>query len=286
MKVLITGKTGYISLSLIKWLNMRFSECEITAMSLRNGVPETLRGYDVVVHLAAIVHEKESSIGEELYFTVNRDLTKELFEKSIKCGVSQFVFFSTMAVYGAESSIKDKVIINESTICNPKTFYAKSKYEAELYLLSNSNRINLAIVRPPMVYGENCPGNYAKLETLAQKIAVFPYVENERSMIHVNNLCELVRLIIKNSSSGIFFPQDLEYTNTSKLVQELGIKHKKYIALNKILGKGVSFIDTPLLRKMLGNLVYDKELSNHFDFKYVVRKHRVREKGQQWDFKL
>jgi len=286
VKALITGKTGYICTSLVKWLKMRLSECEVHTVSIKKGIPDSLHGYDIVIHLAAIVHKSQSKIGKEEYFRVNRDMTIELFEKAIRCGVSHFIFFSTMGVYGAESSLKGKVVINEDSDYAPKTFYAVSKYEAEIYLLNNSDRINLAIVRPPMVYGENCSGNYAKLEALALKTSIFPYVENERSMININNLCELVRLIIKNSSCGIFFPQDAEYINTSRLVQEIALKNGKYISLSKSLGKATVLVDTAVTRKIFGNLVYDKDLSDHFDFKYIVKKRRARKKGQDWDFKL
>lgn len=286
MKVLITGKNGYIATNLLRWFKMRSSDYDVDVVSVKNGIPSSLVGYDVVIHLAAIVHQNEAKVGEQKYFEINRDLTIQLFEKSIKCGVSHFIFFSTMAVYGLEGSLKEKIIINEDTDYNPQTFYAKSKFEAEIHLLNNSDKMNVAILRPPMVYGEGCSGNYAKLEKLAKKISVFPYVNNERSVIHINNLCEIVRLIIKNESCGIFFPQDLDYANTSRLVQEIGLKDGRYIALNKALGIGATLLNTSLTRKIFGNLVYQKELSEHFNNKYIVKKNQMKNKNEKWDFKV
>jgi UDP-glucose 4-epimerase len=218
-------------------------------------------GYDVVFHVAAVVHQKEKPEMKELYFKVNRDLPIEVGKKAKVDGVSQFIFMSTMAVYGEEGKIGQEVIINSNTPVDPKTFYGVSKVEAETELNRlNDDKFRVVVLRPPMVYGPNCPGNYARLEKVAIKSPIFPMIENERSMLHIDMLCRYVKKYIDNGVDGLFFPQDDEYVNTSMMVRELAVKNGKSIHLSivtgwviKLIGKRVNFIN-----KIFGNLVYQK----------------------------
>ena len=89
----------------------------------------------------------------------------------------------------------------------------------------------MVILRPPMIYGKGSKGNYPLLAKLALKLPFFPRVQNERSMLYIENLCEFVRLMVENEESGTFFPQNSEYSNTSELVEMIaaacrGQKHR------------------------------------------------------------
>lgn len=111
-----------------------------------------------------------------------------------------------------------------------------------------------------MIYGDNCPGNYSRLKRLAVKIPVFPRIENERSMISIIKLCKDLKGYIDNENPGLYLPQDEQYTNTSRLIQELAATEGKNIHLSPILGWIVItfFKNVNIVRKMFGNLTYEK----------------------------
>ncbi|QSQ07963.1 N-acetyl-alpha-D-glucosaminyl-diphospho-ditrans,octacis-undecaprenol 4-epimerase [Koleobacter methoxysyntrophicus] len=255
-KILITGANSYIGTSFEKWILQYPDKYSMDTIDMRDeGWREkSFRGYDVVFHVAAIVHVKENDI--QKYFKVNRDLTIEVAEKAKREGVKQFIFLSTMGVYGTETGY-----ITKDTIPVPKTPYAKSKYEAEQYLLEmNTDNFNIAILRPPIVYGRGCKGNYPRLAKLALKMPFFPEIENKRSMIYIDNLCEFVRLLIDDCCSGLFFPQNKEYVNTTELVRLIRKSHDKEIKVTKVfnwgIAMGLKFSET--FRKVFGSFVYDK----------------------------
>ncbi len=261
--VLIVGKNSYIGKNLKKKLQGYFKDYLVDSITVKDDYwkYKDFSKYDVVVHLSAIVHKKEKNESEELYNKVNCDLATQVAEKAKNAGVPQFVFMSTMAVYGEEGNLLKEIVINKNTKENPKTFYGTSKLLAEKNILKlKDNNFKVTIIRPPMVYGENCPGNYIKLEKLALKVPVFPYIENQRSMIHINKLCDYIKLYIDNCLEGIFLPQDDNYVNSSLLVKEIGAKNGKYIHLSKFLGFIIkTFLkDLSIVKKIFGNLVYEK----------------------------
>src|SRR5690606_7124221 len=119
----------------------------------------------VVIHVAGIAHVKETKENADLYYKVNRDLAFEVAKKAKNEGVKQFIFLSSMSVYGIETGI-----IKINTPTNPKTNYGRSKLEAEELISSiESDSFKVAILRPPMIYGKGCKGNYIRLANLAIK---------------------------------------------------------------------------------------------------------------------
>ena len=70
-------------------------------------------------------------------------------------------------------------------------------------------------------------------QKLAQKLPVFPDIDNQRSMLHIDNLCEFIRLMIDNEESGLFFPQNREYVKTSEMVKLIAEVHGKKISTYK-----------------------------------------------------
>lgn len=262
-KILITGANSYIGTSLEKWLGQYPEDYCIDTVNTRDDAwkKKNFSQYNVVFHVAAIVHQKEKPEMKVEYFKVNRDLPIEIAQKSKGAGVSQFIFMSTMAVYGEEGKVGDNLVITSHTPLNPKTYYAASKVEAELELNKlNDDKFKVVVLRPPMVYGPNCPGNYAKLVKLAIKSPLFPEIENKRSMLNIDKLCQNIKAYIDNSSEGLFLPQDNEYVNTSVLVKEIAANNGKNIHLSKTLGWLIKLIGKRinLLNKVFGNLVYEK----------------------------
>lgn len=256
-KILVTGTNSYIGTSFEKWVSQYPEKYSVEKISLRDSLWRgiSFKDYDAVYHTAAIVHVKVNDESE--YYRVNKELTIELAQKAKREGVKQFIFLSTMGVYGTETGY-----IKKDTLPTPKTHYAKSKYEAEQALNEmNTSYFNIAILRPPIVYGENCPGNFTRLINVTLKLPIFPEIKNERSMIYINNLSEFVRLIIDQSRNGLFFPQNEEYVCTSHLVKTIARVHEKRVWMTKLFNPILRILNISTVNKVFGNFVYEKELS-------------------------
>lgn len=262
-RILITGAGSYIGTSFEKYLKDFGDEYSVDTVDMVDGSwrEKSFSGYDAIFHVAGIAHIKETKDNAHIYYEVNRDLVKDVAEKAKSDNVKQFVFLSSMSVYGLT-----KGRITEKTKLNPNTNYGKSKFEAEnLIAPLNNEDFNVVILRPPMIYGKNCKGNYKTLRKFALKLKFFPYVKNERSMLYIENLCEFVRLMIDNEESGVFFPQNDEYTNTSEMVKEIAAAHGRKVRLVKGFGWALKFLRlfTGLVNKAFGSLTYDKEMSKY-----------------------
>ena len=272
--ILITGKNSYIGKSLILWFKKKSHEINIKELSLLDDSWKDydFSQYDVVIHCAGIAHIKESKNIKDLYYKVNRDLAIEVAKKAKSEGVKQFIFFSSLFAIGTESKLRSQYEIKAQTNCDPKTFYGKSKFEAEKVLQTlSSDEFKVVILRPPMVYGPNCKGNYVLLSKLARKAPIFPKIKNQRSMIFIYNLAELIRLIIDNQSEGIFMPQNKEYVCTSDLVNQIAKVNRNKIYLSRFLGFLVKFFGfSKMISKVFGNLVYDKNMSDYFKYEYCI----------------
>ncbi|MBP2114398.1 NAD-dependent epimerase/dehydratase family protein [Paenibacillus silagei] len=272
-RILITGKGSYVGTSLMKWLDQWPSQYNIEFLSLKG---EEWRGvdltkYEVIFHVAALVHKREKKTSEDQYYKVNRDLTIELATKAKKSGVGHFIFMSSFSVYGFNGGIKSEVVLNKNTICNPNSYYGKSKFEAEKGLTEIiSENFKIAIIRAPMVYGPNSPGNYERLRRLSLKIKFFPLIKNQRSMIFIDYLSEFIRLVIDNQAYGTFFPQNKEYINTNNLIKLISSENNKKVIFSKFLGFVFSKFGVKIgvIKKVYGNLVFDLDDSSHFDHKY------------------
>lgn len=220
-KILITGANSYIGISVENWLANNSEKYEVTTIDMINPEWEQhdFSQYDVVFHVAGIAHADVGNVTEEqkkLYYAVNTDLAVKTAKKAKDEGVKQFIFMSSRIVY---DGCKEKNITLD-TVPKPLNFYGDSKWQADQKVreLENEN-FKVVVLRPPMIYGKGSKGNYPELAKLAVKLPVFPVVKNKRSMLHIDNLCEFIRLMIENEESGIFFPQNAEYTNTSEMVK-------------------------------------------------------------------
>ena len=225
--------------------------------------------YDTVFHVAGIAHSDNGKIApekEKLYYSVNAELTSAAAEKAKSDGARQFIFMSSAIVYGNSAPIGKTKIITADTPVSPANCYGDSKVQAEkrLKLLEDEN-FKVVILRSPMIYGKGSKGNYPLLAKLALKLPFFPRVQNERSMLYIENLCEFVRLMIENEESGTFFPQNSEYSNTSELVEMIAAAHGKKI---KLIGGFTRLLKimscfTGLVNKAFGNLTYERSISDY-----------------------
>lgn len=259
--ILITGKNSYIGTSLENWLMREPDKYKVDTVDMKDGSwkEKDFSQYDVVFHVAGIAHIKETSDNQYLYYKVNRDLAYETAQKAKKDGVAQFILLSSMSVYGIENGIIDK-----NTPLEPKSAYGKSKIEAE-ELINKLQDVffTLATVRPPMVYGKGCRGNYPKLARLAIKTSFFPKVDNKRSMIYIDNLSEFVKQVVDNKSSGLFFPQNLEYVNTSEMVRIIAEAHGKKVIMTKLFNPLLKVLNVSTVNKVFGDLIYDMSMSEY-----------------------
>lgn len=281
-KVLITGANSYIGTSVEKWLNDSNNEYQVDTLDMLDDNWRTFdfSQYDTVLHVAGIAHADVGNISDEIkkkYYKVNTELTIETARKAKESNVKQFIFMSSMIVYSGCGETR----ITRDTNPKAENFYGDSKLQADLRLQElNDDSFKVVIVRPPMIYGKGAKGNYQMLAKLATKLPVFPIVDNKRSMLHIDNLCEFIKLMIDNEESGVFFPQNKEYTNTSDMVQMIATvkKHNiimipgfKYLIklLFKVPGKlGV------LSSKAFENFYYDTSVSCYKE-NYQVNNLRV-----------
>lgn len=277
--ILITGAGSYVGIAVEKWLGRNPERYSVDTLDMLDDEWRTkdFSSYDVVYHVAGIAHADVGKVTEEqkkLYYRVNTDLAVKVAEKAKSEGVKQFIFMSSMIVY---SGCKEKVITSE-TEPKPLNFYGDSKWQADQKIRRLADeKFKVVVLRPPMIYGKGSKGNYPQLAKLAGILPIFPEVKNKRSMLHIDNLCEFVKLMINNEESGIFFPQNGEYTNTSDMVQMIAaVKDHKIVMIpgmsmfiklmEKIPGKIGS-----LAEKAFGDSAYDMQMSEYYKENYRVR---------------
>ncbi len=257
-RVLITGKTGYIAVSLYNCLKGFPEEYAVETITLRGESwrAEDFSGYDAVVHCAGLAHSRETVENAHLYYEINRDLTVAVAKKAKADGVRQFVFLSSLSVYGM-----DEGVITPETAPQPKSAYGKSKLEAERALRAmESEEFRVAILRPPMVYGSGCKGNYQMLAKLARRLPAIPSYVNQRSAVSIARLCECIRTVIDDCAGGIFVPQDTAYLCTCAEIRRLAAENGRRPPVTGLLNFGPALLRrfTAKGRKAFGNLTYNE----------------------------
>ncbi len=256
-KVMIVGKNSYIGESIREYLEQypgSYSVSMLDSMGLEPK-PEMFEGYDVVINTAGIAHIKETEENRNLYYEVNRDLAVAIAKASKDAGVKQFIQFSTMSVYG---KVTGK--LNKSSPLDPQTNYGKSKAEADALINELADEsFKVVTLRPPMVYGKNCKGNYQALRNFVMKTPVFPVVKNNRSMIYIGNLCEFIKRLIDTESEGLYCPQNRQYIRTSDIVEEVAIANDKKVLFTSLFNPAIKAAPSEQVKKVFGDLTYEKE---------------------------
>lgn len=267
--ILITGAKSYVGDSVRNYLMQYPNDYTVDVIDTLGLEPEPkfFESYDVVFNVAGIAHIKETKENRHLYYDINRDLVIRIAKAAREGGVKQFILLSTMSVYGLTTGH-----ITKETIPHPNNSYGESKLQADeqIRLLENDAFL-FACLRPPMVYGKGCKGNYQSLRKFALKSPFFPNYQNERSMIYIGNLAEFVKCCIDEEKRGLFFPQNSEYTKTSEMVSLIAQNNGKDIRLTKAFN---CFLKLPanVLKKVFGNLTYEKtDTISLFDFNESVR---------------
>jgi UDP-glucose 4-epimerase len=267
-KVLITGANSYIGGSFESYIREHFPETfSIASIDMVDGSwkEKSFAGYDVVFHVAGIAHADVSHVSEEtkqLYYQVNTQLAIDTAKKAKADGVRQFIFMSSMIVYGGLEHV------TADTKPKPANFYGDSKWRADEGVRAlAAESFCVTVLRPPMIYGKGSKGNYPTLASLARKLSVFPKVNNVRSMLYIENLCECIRILIDTEQGGVFFPQNSELVNTSELVKEIaavsgsGIAIAPWLAPFVAIGRKIPGKIGNLCRKAFGSSYYDLSMS-------------------------
>lgn len=255
-RILITGAKSYIGESVRDYLMTTPDFYDVQIKDTMGWEPKAsdFENIDVVFNVAGIAHIKETAENRHLYYDVNRDLVIKIAENAKAAGVKQFILLSSMSVYGLTVGR-----IEKNTPTNPVNAYGKSKVEADEAIEKMADEaFKFACLRPPMVYGRGCKGNYQSLRKFALKSPIFPDYKNERSMIYIGNLCEFVKGCIDFERSGLFFPQNAEYTKTSDMVRTIAEVHGKRIVLTKAFNWTVKIVPMNVVKKVFGDLVYEK----------------------------
>lgn len=270
-RVLVTGASGYIATNFCKWMKS-YDGYEIKPISVRDGQWRKVdfSDYDVVVHTAGIAHvdEKKKKASDyqtvaKRYYEVNTKLTIELAHKAKNEGVGQFIFCSSIIVYG-ESRLGEEMVIEPETGLAPFGYYGDSKLKAEkeIGLLADSD-FTVTILRLPMVYGKDCKGNYRKLEWLAGWTPVFPDYKNSRSILEIRRLCQYMKQAIDRNAAGIYHLQDEACRGTTDIMRELAEERGRRIAFTGLFNPFLSFFGKRIraVNKAFGSMTYSDEVT-------------------------
>ena len=280
-RLLITGENSYIGESLKQYLTYEkyadFYEVHTQDMRKDSWKTADFSGYDAVFHVAGIAHvdsNPDDTEARKRYFLVNCELALETAAKAKAEGCKQFIYMSSMIVYGDSAPMGKKKMIGPNTQPKPANCYGESKLMAEEGLKKmETPGFKIVILRPPMIYGSGSKGNYPRLSKLARKSLCFPNIENERSMLYIENLCEFVRLMIENNEQGTFYPQNQDYVCTSQMVRQIALVHGKKIWMPKVFNPLIALLGqfTGIIAKIFGNLTYEKSMSVYAKGSYQVK---------------
>lgn len=241
MATLLTGATGFIGSHLLSLStesefkavvrnsncsnSVRDDVCYIGEISSLTNWSEAFNGVSVVVHLAGSAHNTKEVTSEILRYgrEVNVAGTLNLANQAAASGIKRFIFISSITVNGL--MIKKPFVFNDAP--NPQEHYAACKNEAEVGLqkISENTGMEVVIIRPPLVYGANAPGNFGKLTTLAKKNLPLPLgaVDNKRSLVGIDNLVDLIKTCIDHpkAANQTFLVSDDNDVSTSHLLRSM-----------------------------------------------------------------
>lgn len=205
----------------------------------------------------------------------------EIEEKAKKEGVKEFVFMSSMIVYGDSAPFGKKKVVDETTLPVPANFYGNSKFQADVAVREMADeKFKVIVLRPPMIYGKGSKGNYPILAKMARKLPVFPEVINERSMLHIDNLCEFLCqiMLIKlfTLEAVVLIPQNPAWTKTSDMVKKIAEVSGKRIITTKLFTPAIKLCGkipgkiSDLVNKAFGNSTYALAMSQYEGIDYQV----------------
>lgn len=281
MKILITGVYGFVGSSLVRALgtNNEIYGLDIVAPE-REGVVKTyfwddfdngkVPQVDAIIHLAGKAHDLKKTAGPELYFKVNTDLTKKIYDWFLASEAKKFIFFSSVK---AAADFVPGDILTENIVPNPVGPYGESKIKAEGYILSHpAADKQVYILRPCMIHGPGNKGNLNLLYGVVKRGIPWPLgaFENHRCFTSIDNLCFVIEgLLAKDVASGIYNMCDDEALSTNDLItvicKALGKKpHIWYLpkGLMNVMSRIGDILHLPLNSERLTKLTENYVVSN------------------------
>jgi nucleoside-diphosphate-sugar epimerase len=236
---LVTGASGFVGSHLVEEMTLRglpvrgvTRERAPGLMTIPTYGPDmdwsnSLRGVNTVVHLAARVHVMRETASDplSLFREANVTATVNLARQAATAGVRRFVFVSSIKVNGERTEPGKPFTAADPP--NPQDPYGISKAEAEAALLAlgRETGMEITIVRPPLVYGPGVRGNFSSLMKWATSgiPSIFAAVKNERSFVHLDNLCHLLLRVLDHpkAANQVFLVSDGHDLSTNELLKLL-----------------------------------------------------------------
>ncbi|MCX6051223.1 MAG: NAD-dependent epimerase/dehydratase family protein [Campylobacterales bacterium] len=258
--IVLTGSNGFVGSYFIENYSSKYTIQKFSFLN-DNFTLLNLQGVDIVVHLSALVHQMGGANVDD-YEKVNVTQTLDLAKKAKESGVGQFVFMSTVKVYGEETSS----IYTETSICTPQDEYGKSKLKAENELLKlEDENFKISIIRTPIVYGYGVKANIKNLVNLVNKVPILPFggIKNKRSMVYVGNLCHLMNVVIQSTACGIFLASDDKPLSTANLIEliEKELHKKVYLVKIPFFESLFKLLKPSFHKRLYGSLEVDNSLT-------------------------
>ena len=246
MKLLITGANGFVGSALCAKAQEKFSVIAATrdvvgTIDKNTDWHSVLNDVDVVVHLAARVHVMNDTSSDPLneFRKINVEGSLNLAQQAIKAGVKRLVFISSIKVNGESTTLGQPFTANDAP--NPQDAYGQSKYEAELALkhLAEQTRLEVVIIRPPLVYGAGVKANFYSMMRWLNRSVPLPLgaINNKRSLVALDNLVDLILTCVEhpNAANQTFLVSDDEDLSTTELLRRMA----------KALGKTAYLLPVP-----------------------------------------
>ena len=237
MKILITGVHGFVGTNLVKALSKEHTIYGLDIVSpLKDGVRFTfgwdyldkeneIPEVDAIIHLAGKAHDTKNKSAADVYFKVNTDLTKKIYDYYLKSKrAKKFIFFSS--VKAAADRVEGEYV-DENVVPAPVGPYGESKIAAEEYIRANTDDTNntdkkVYILRPCMIHGPGNKGNLNLLYGVVKKGIPWPLgaFENKRTFTSIENLCFIIKgLLDQDVESGVYNINDDEAVSTNELIE-------------------------------------------------------------------
>lgn len=272
-KLLLTGARGFIGSYFQKEYAHKYT---IQTFSFLKDDIETLHVKDVetVIHLSALVHQMGGA-SDEAYERVNVEQTVQLARKAKESCAKQFIFMSTVKVYGEESERS----YTEISPCHPEDAYGKTKLKAEqeLQALADEN-FTVSIIRTPIVYGRGVKANMQNLMKLIDTIPLLPLggIDNKRSFVYIGNVCALLDSLIEQKKEGVFLAGDDLPLSTTELIQALARAKKKKLFLIKLplFAMFIKWVKPSFYKRLFESLTIDNSQTKevlHFKNPYSTQ---------------
>jgi len=266
-RVLITGANSYVGTNVEKWLMKEPDKYYVETLDMKdpNWRDFDFSKFDVVFHVAGIAHIKETKKNRDLFIKINSDLAIDTANIAKKHEINHFIFMSSMSVFGKVCGE-----IKRDTDAVPVSSYGKSKLDAENRLKAlEDDAFKITILRPPLIYGRYCPGNFSKLAKFALINPFYPKRENKRSVLYIDNFSNYICKLIDKNLSGVFHPQNNRYVSTNEIISSIrSLKNKKTI-ISKAFNWTLA-VNKKLSRKIYGSLYYgffdDLSLDENYTF--------------------